>query len=254
MRKVVLLGSGNLAVHLAAALQKTEAFELVQRYFFKQERKAYFPSNVATTNRLENLVEAELYILAVRDDRIEEVSTQITQREGLQIHCSGSTAMSVLKSQKKGVLYPVQSFSMDSAVDFSEIPLALEADGPESAEILKDLAAELSERLYHLDSAQREKLHLAAVFANNFSNHLFSLAENICQEGKIDFHMLNRLIQETAQKAIARGPKEAQTGPARRGDLKVIQKQRAGLNNQTLKVYDLLTQSLFDMYGSNPKT
>ena len=252
MIRVVLIGSGNVAVHLAKALEKTESIRLVQ-YFSRTDRnKHYFSENIPHTKDMISLVEADVYLIAIRDEAIEEVASQISDRKGLVLHTSGSISLKSLRSAKRyGVLYPVQTFSKDRELDWKKIPLALEASSPDAMALLRELASSLSDRVYEIDSVRRKKLHLSAVFANNFSNHMFTLAEELCQENQLDFELLKPLISETGKKVISIPPEEAQTGPARRHDYTVLEEQANELNRDKKVIYEMLSQSISSRYPKN---
>ena len=252
MIRVVLIGSGNVAVHLARALEKTESTKLVQ-YFSRTDRnKHYFSETIPHTKDLVSLVEADVYLIAVKDEAIEEVASHISDQKGLVLHTSGSISLESLKSAKRyGVLYPVQTFSKDRELDWKKIPLALEASSPDAMALLRELASSLSDQVYEIDSLRRKKLHLSAVFANNFSNHMFALAEELCQENQLDFELLKPLISETGKKVISIPPKEAQTGPARRHDYTVLEEQANELSRDKKVIYELLSQSISSRYPKN---
>ena len=168
------------------------------------------------------------------------------------MHTSGSISLESLKSAKRyGVLYPVQTFSKDRELDWKKIPLALEASSPDAMALLRELASSLSDQVYEIDSVRRKKLHLSAVFANNFSNHMFALAEELCQENQLDFELLKPLISETGKKVISIPPEEAQTGPARRHDYTVLEEQANELNRDKKVIYELLSQSISSRYPKN---
>lgn len=252
MIRVVLIGSGNVAVHLARALEKTESIRLIQYFSRTHRTKHYFSSTVPHTKDLSSLLEADIYLIAVKDEAIEEVASQISDRKGLILHTSGSISLESLRSAEHcGVLYPVQTFSKDRELDWKKIPLALEASSPDAMRLLRKLASSLSNHLYEIDSARRKKLHLSAVFANNFSNHMFALAEELCEENQLDFELLKPLISETGKKVMSIPPEEAQTGPARRHDSMVLQEQANELNSDKKVLYELLSESISSRYPKN---
>lgn len=255
MIRVVLIGSGNVAIHLARALEKTETIRLVQ-YFSRTDRnKHYFSESIPHTRNMESLAEADVYLIAVSDGSIEEVARQIPYKEGLVLHTSGSVPMASLRSMSRhGVLYPVQTFSKERILDWKMIPLALETSSPEDMTLLKNLAYLLSDQVYEIDSERRKQLHLSAVFANNFSNHMFALAKELCEENQLDFELIKPLIIETAEKVMSISPEEAQTGPARRHDLSVMENQANQLDARKKEIYDLLSESISSRYHKNVKS
>ena len=255
MIRVVLIGSGNVAIHLARALEKTEKVRLVQYFSRTDENNDYFSESIPHAKSMDSLVRADVYIIAVSDGAIEEVSHKIPDDAGLVVHTSGSIPMESLKSKKRhGVLYPVQTFSKDRELDWKKIPLALEASSPDDMAVLRNLANELSDQVYEIDSDRRKKLHLSAVFANNFSNHMFALAKELCEENQLDFELVKPLILETGKKVMSISPEEAQTGPARRRDSSVMENQAKQLDARKKEIYDLLSKSISSRYPENVKS
>jgi predicted short-subunit dehydrogenase-like oxidoreductase (DUF2520 family) len=249
MITAIVLGSGNVAIHFAKAIQSGEGVVLIQRYARSCANDIYFDTQIPKTNRLEDLIKADLYLIAVRDDAIAPVSAGIKTGGGLVVHTSGSIPVHALRcAAPRGVLYPVQTFSKQKTVNFSEVPLCLETERSGDMDLLKKFAYSLSSKVYELSSEQREKLHLAAVFANNFSNYMFKIADDICCNYRIPFEILKPLIQETSHKILGMSPYDAQTGPARRNDRKVIQKQRDLLEAGNKEIYTLLSEAIRNTY------
>ncbi|WP_322790497.1 Rossmann-like and DUF2520 domain-containing protein [Tenacibaculum tangerinum] len=147
-------------------------------------------------------------------------------------------------SGPKGVFYLLQSFSKDKEVNFNEIPFCLEAENKEDLQLLETLAKSIGKNIYHINSEQRKQLHVAAVFVNNFTNHMYKIGADICNEHRVPFEVLQPLIQETAQKIITLSPEAAQTGPAKRNDQKTIQEHLALLNTEQKEIYKLITKSI----------
>ncbi|MGV3764022.1 Rossmann-like and DUF2520 domain-containing protein [Parapedobacter sp.] len=225
---IVLLGSGNVATHLGDAL--VQAGHRIKQVYSRTAAHAQ-----ALANRLDAAVTADLtavdaqadvYILAVKDDALAAIAAQLRGKQGVIVHTAGSVDMAVLAKYATdyGVLYPVQTFSKAKAVDFSTIPMAVEASGTTAWERLEILAGSLSGYVFYCDSQQRLSLHAAAVFACNFTNHLYAIAADILHEHGLDFDLIRPLILETAQKVMAHQPKEVQTGPAVRNDVRTMEK------------------------------
>ena len=245
MIRVVLIGSGNVAIHLANTLNNVKGFKLVQRYSRADTNRKYFNAKLPKTNNLKGLLDADVYIIAISDDAISKFSKQLTFKGGLVVHTSGSVPMSALKCKaKKGVFYPVQTFSKDREVDFRNIPIAFEVEKKEDFELMEKLSKSISDYTYNMNSRDRFKLHIAAVFANNFTNHMYKIAEDLCSESKISFDILKPLIMETATKVQAVLPEDAQTGPAIRNDQKIIKNQLKELDNNKKEIYTLVTKSI----------
>src|SRR5690606_37608456 len=161
----------------------------------------------------------DITLISVTDNAIEQVSGAIPYNDSLVVHTSGTTALEVLNDKnRKGVFYPLQTFSKNKEIDFKEVPLCLEAENEVYLNELKNLAKQLSDNVFEISSEQRKSLHVAAVFVSNFTNHLYSIGNEICNENNISFNILKPLIKETADKINYLSPKEAQTGPAVRFD------------------------------------
>jgi len=245
MIKVAIIGGGNVATHLANAFSKTNEVSLVQMYARNIEQIQHLKEVTPITNSIELLTEADVYIIAVSDDAIGDVSRKIEQKNGLVVHTSGSVAMQSLQNTgRKGIFYLLQSFSKDKDVNFDEIPFCLEAENEEDLQLLEALAKSIGKKIYRINSEQRKRLHVAAVFVNNFTNHMYKIGADICNEHQVPFEVLLPLIQETAQKITELSPEAAQTGPAKRNDQKTIQNHLALLNAEQQEIYKLITKSI----------
>ena len=249
MIRVVLIGAGNVAINLAGAMQKTEKVKLIQ-YFSRTDRNDhYFQDSISRAKDLDTLEEADVYLIAVKDEAIEKVASKLSGKNGLVLHTSGSIPLEALGTNPRhGVLYPVQTFSKDRKLDWKSIPLALETSSKEDMTLLRELASQLSDHIYEVDSKKRKKLHLAAVFANNFSNHMFALAQELCEENQLDFDLVKPLIEETGSKVMTIYPAQAQTGPATRHDLSVLADQLGQLDSEKADIYNLLSESIASRY------
>ncbi|MCQ0112181.1 Rossmann-like and DUF2520 domain-containing protein [Zhouia amylolytica] len=251
MTTVALIGAGNLATHLYKAFRNTEDIEVVQVYSRSELGSVSDEMNNRCIHDLQSLTTADIYIIAVSDDAIAEVSKQFPFTDRLVVHTSGSMPMEVIeRTNKAGVFYPLQSFSKEKEVDFQQIPLCIEAENEEDLKVLEKLGRAISPKVFHINSAQRKAIHLSAVFVNNFTNHLYHIGSEICKENNIPFEILHPLIEETAKKIQTMNPKEAQTGPARRSDQKTINSQLQQLSNKSQKeIYELMTRSIIALYG-----
>ncbi|MDE1207083.1 Rossmann-like and DUF2520 domain-containing protein [Tenacibaculum larymnensis] len=245
MIKVAIIGGGNVATHLANAFSKTNEVSLVQVYARNIEQVEHLKEVTSITNSIELLTKADVYIIAVSDDAIGDVSRKIEQKNGLVVHTSGSVAIQSLQNTgRKGIFYLLQSFSKDKKVDFNKIPFCLEAENEEDLQLLETLAKTIGKKIYRINSEQRKRLHVAAVFVNNFTNHMYKIGADICNEHQVPFEVLLPLIQETAQKITELSPDAAQTGPAKRNDQKTIQDHLALLNAEQQEIYKLITKSI----------
>ncbi len=252
MIKVILLGAGNVATHLYKAFAKVENVTVVQVYNRQLKGLEHFNNQVAITTLLSDLKKADVYIISIADDAIAKFSKTLSLKNELVVHTSGSIAMDNLDDHnKKGVFYPLQSFTKGKDIDFKQIPICIEAYNKKDEILLTQLANSISENVHIINSKQRKSLHLAAVFVNNFVNHLYTIGEDICQKNNVSFDILKPLIQETAKKIIDLSPADSQTGPAKRNDKKVIALQLSELKNKTQQdIYQIITQSITAKYGN----
>ena len=251
MISVVLLGAGNVATHLFKAFFSSEDIEIKQWYNRSLKAIDEYKSKVKVTDDLSTLVDADIYILAVSDDAIEDLSKQLPFEDRLVVHTSGSTSLyAVDMKQKRGVFYPLQTFSKAVEIDFANVPICIEALMKVDLPILKKLAKAIGSKSHKVNSDQRQALHLAAVFVNNFTNQLYRMAHEITEMNGAEFDILKPLIKETANKIETLSPYLAQTGPALRNDKKTIKRHLKQLENEQHKaVYELLTKSIKKTHG-----
>lgn len=246
MIKVVILGSGNVAQHLIKVFLQTEEVSLVQVFARQPNQLTHLLPTAKIVSDYQKIIEADVYIISVSDNAIAEVSFQLPFENRLVVHTSGSSDLSVLNNKnRKGVFYPLQTFTKGKKVDFTPIPICLEAENEQDYQLLEQLGNSISKKVFNINSEQRKSLHVAAVFVCNFVNHLYQIGNEICEANQIPFEVLHPLIQETAQKILELTPKEAQTGPALRNDTQTIEKHLDFLSNENYKtIYQLLTQSI----------
>ena len=246
MIKVVLLGAGNVGTHLCRALKNKEGLKLIQWYNRSLNSLEKESAAIAVTQDLNDIVEADLYIISVSDSAISAISKALEGKNGLIAHTAGSIPMEVLGAHKNhGVFYPLQTFSKQKEVDFSQIPLCLEANLSENLNMLKKVAHAIDGPVHLINSAQRKALHVAAVFVNNFTNHLYTIGEELCKAHKVPFSVLQPLIAETADKVRHLPPSLAQTGPAVRGDQKILDDHLQYLTQEShQKLYQLISASI----------
>lgn len=250
MIQVVLLGSGNVASHLAKAFLKADGIEVTQFYGRTKSSLKNLDAQIDKITDLNSLAKADVYIIAIPDDAIAEFSSHIPMRNALVVHTSGSVALDTLSdTNRKGVFYPLQTFSKDADINFRDIPICIEAEKNKDLVLLEKLASSMSNNVYFIDSKQRKSLHVAAVFVNNFVNHLYSLGHELCAEHQVPFEILTPLILETAKKVATINPIDAQTGPARRNDIKTIEMHLSMLSKEHKEIYQLLTKSIKNTYG-----
>ena len=248
MIRLTIIGSGNVAQHLIQAFSKSTEVELVQVYSRQKEALSHLIPIEKITSNFGDLFTVDVTIIAVTDYAIAEISSQLPFENQLVVHTSGSFAMEALNDKnRKGVFYPLQTFSKSKEVDFRIIPICLEAQQDSDYQLLKSLAGVISEFVYNISSEQRKALHVAAVFVSNFTNYMYQIGAEICKENGLSFDILKPLIQETAHKILSLPPNEAQTGPAKRKDTQTINAQLNFLTNDNQKeIYKLLTKSIID--------
>jgi predicted short-subunit dehydrogenase-like oxidoreductase (DUF2520 family) len=248
--EIVLLGAGKVATHLGWALQE-KGFPVVQvfsRTLSAAEALGKKLQTVYTTDVKAIFPDATMYIFALNDSVLPAIVKDLPPLSGLWIHTAGSIDRDVFSaySDRRGVLYPLQTFSKNRPVAFQEIPLFIEANRPDDEDLLATIASTLSTRVVRLSSEKRKYLHLAAVFACNFTNHLYALAAEILEKQSLDWNLLLPLIRETAAKVEDVYPRDAQTGPAVRMDENVLAKHLDMLKEQADEqtLYRLLSQSI----------
>lgn len=249
MIKVCILGAGNVAFHLAYQLIKTDKVQLCQMYNRTKSKLNPFENEVIITDNLNDLIEADIYIIASSDAAINSLSNQLPFKNRLVAHTSGSQEISCLSTNnRRAVFYPLQSLSKSKPIDFSEIPICIEAENENDLNLLQTLAQSLSTKVYPISSEQRKYIHVSAVFVNNFVNHLYHIGSEICLEKEIPFEILMPLIKETADKINYLSPKLAQTGPAIRKDSITIENHLQLLSPKNEALYKLLTSSIQEVY------
>jgi len=251
MVSVTLLGAGNVATHLFRAFNSSNEVNVTQWYNRSLLPLSSYKNQVNITNDINDLEDTDIYILAVSDGAISKLSSQINLKNKLVVHTSGSVNIHELdKKHKRGVFYPLQSFSKSIKLDFKDVPICIETLDKADYHILKSLAIIIGSPVKKVNSEQRKILHLAAVYVNNFTNQLYRIAHEITESEAVDFSLLKPLLLETAKKVQDISPYLAQTGPAKRNDIKTIKKHLTLLKKEQHKaIYKLLTQSIKDTHG-----
>ncbi|WP_434035806.1 Rossmann-like and DUF2520 domain-containing protein [Formosa sp. 4Alg 33] len=251
MISVVLLGAGNVATHLYKVFHNSDAITVTQWYNRHIDKISTYKNEVSVTDSLIELVEADLYVMAVSDDAIATVSEALPFQDRLVVHTSGTASLYDLDAKhRRGVFYPLQTFTKDATIDFNTIPLCIEALKKADYKLLKTLAHAIGSQDYKVSTEQRKRLHIAAVFANNFTNQMYRIAHEITEANQIEFDVLKPLILETAKKIQNMSPYMAQTGPATRGDKQTIKKHLNLIENPQHKaIYKLLTESITETHG-----
>ncbi len=250
--KVVCIGAGKLANQLMPALQSAGC-EIMQIYNRTAEPAKILSDKLDaipyTTIIAQMVNDADAYFFTIADDAVPLIADQVNSlvtKNALGVHCSGSLSLDVLPFLNKAGFYPLQSFSEHHDVSWKFIPIIITTDDESIWMTLDEIASKMSSAVYRMTDYQKSLLHVAAVFANNFSNHMLALAETICKTNNLPFEILKPLIMETFSKAIISGPSSSQTGPAIRGDAKTIEKHMQLLSNypELGEVYRVVTESI----------
>ncbi len=252
INNIVLVGAGNVATHLGNALYK-KGINIRQVYSYTTESADILADKLDaySTSELNQIQEnADLYIIAVKDTFLKQVIENMPKVKGIVVHTGGSMSMDqLLRFDKFGILYPFQTFNKEVDLNFSEIPFLIEASEEKVESELKKLAGIISSTVLTCDSEQRKVIHLSAVFACNFSNHLFAIADELLSEHEISFDVIKPLLIETVNKVMNSKPKDVQTGPAVRGDKNIIEKHEKMLksNYDLHKIYQIFTKRISEL-------
>ena len=247
--RVVLIGSGNVATSLALALNgKCHLVQVYSRSMASAEALASRVGAQATNDLSQIVTDADIYVISVVDDAITRVLETCPARGGLWVHTSGSTSIDVFKGKRSryGVLYPMQSFSKSCPARMHEVHIFIEGCDSCATQEVKELAMLLTNNVHEITSTERERLHVAAVFACNFANHMFTLSSEVLDEAGIPFDAMLPLIKTTIAKLDNLTPTQSQTGPAARGDVNVIERHLQSLSGDKHDIYRLLSQSILN--------
>ena len=246
-----IIGAGNMAYQLTQAFHNHPEVQLQQLYNRSKLSPEFDAFEIEKTHHLSTLRPADVCIIAVKDEAIAGISKKLPFENQLVVHTSGNTSIEAIDSKnRRGVFYPLQTMNKQTIVDFEKVPFCLEAENTNDFYLLQRLASLLSTKIYTLNSYQRRVLHLAAVFMNNFSNHLVYISQQICKENEVPFEILQPLLAETFVKLQNTSAYDAQTGPARRNDFLTITNHLAMLDNNNYKeIYDIITKSIINTYG-----
>lgn len=227
--KITIIGAGNVGFHLAQRFHECghHICQIFSRDASKVSRLAKLFNSQGTTNLKELSLDADVYILAIKDDALKFVTEEISflkKYNKLIAHTSGSVPSTIFDHhfEHYGIFYPLQTFSTLQKVDFQQLPFCIYGNSPETEDILSKLAQSICPNVYLIDDKQRAILHVNAVIVNNFSNYLYNIAHHICQDQNVPFDILKPLIQETVRKITQSPPREVQTGPAVRKDVQTI--------------------------------
>ena len=247
--KIVIIGSGNVAYHLAKAFTQNN-IEVSQIFGRNEVELNKISEELNIPYSTKDLDDADLYLISVSDSAVEQVSDLIRTEKALVAHTSGSLPIETLKGNyRKASFYPLQTFSKTKNLDYSKIPFFIEAENQIDEKSLFELASIISENVETSDYERRKYIHLTAVFACNFVNHLFARAKEIADSQDLDFNYFIPLIDETVEKIHHLEPKSAQTGPAVRGDERILKLHEELItNDEHLKIYNTMNESIQKMY------
>lgn len=251
--RIVVIGSGGVASSLAPALDALDGVEVVQVYSPTLAHAEALASRLSAAVAVDDCAalsrDADMYLISVKDDAIAHLAEVVAPcRDAVWAHTSGSVPMSVIGPLgcHTGVFYPLQTFSRERIVDVAQVPFFIEGSDAYTVDFLKNLARCLSPRVFDADGDTRRLMHVAAVFACNFTNHLWAISADLLGEHNIPFDVLRPLLEETLHKALSAHPAKGQTGPAQRGDMKVMDAHRKMLDEHLAKLYTTLSQSIMN--------
>ena len=241
---ITILGGGNVAIHLAREIRKHSSLNLLQIYNRSIDKIVEFQEHTQIISNIDLLKKADVFIIAISDDAISDFSKKLSKFSNLIVHTSGSVHINDLHVKNKGVFYMFQTFSEEKKeMNFRNIPILIETERKEDKELLFVLANILSDTVKYINSEERMALHIGGVFVSNFVNYLYVEADKILKNNNLSFDLLKPLILEVSQKVMKITPVSAQTGPAIRGDERVIQKHLKFIKDKNqIKIYKLLTK------------
>ena len=253
MIRIGLVGTGNVAIALAREIRRHEAFTLVQLIGRNKNKIPKYLIDIPFSDQFNALPTCDMILIAVSDHAIQEVSNQLPLTDAVVAHTSGASSMDLLSNHKhRGVFYPLQTFSKQQPLTWSEIPILWEGNNKLVDEKLESLSQLLSPLAVQSDEKQRLSMHLAAVVVNNFTNHLYAEAHRFCKSKHVNFDLLVPLIEETTRKIKQLDPRESQTGPASRGDMQTVQRHKAvPMTEELSDIYSLFTSQLLNRNNEN---
>ncbi|MEM7110387.1 MAG: Rossmann-like and DUF2520 domain-containing protein [Bacteroidota bacterium] len=259
--RISLIGTGNVAWHLAPALENA-GYGVFEVYGRTPKKVRNLVSRLYEAEVKKDLdfstSKSDIFIISTSDDAVQEIAQEISlpAEDSILVHTSGSLSAGVLSysaTEHIGIFYPLQSFSKETQVTFSEIPICIEGESSLSSGVLSEVGRAISKRVVSINSEQRMALHLAAVFANNFVNHFMAVSNDILKENELDEDLLYPLVRETLSKAAKMGARAAQTGPAKRHDFQTLDRHLEYLkNNEELaEVYRIVSQHIVDSHPTD---
>ena len=253
MIRIGLIGTGNVAIALAREIRKHESLTLVKLIGRDQNKLPKDLIGIPFSKQFNALPTCDVVLIAVSDQAIKQVSSQLPLTDAVVAHTSGASSMDLLSNHKhRGVFYPLQTFSKQQHLNWSKIPILWEGNNTQVNEKLETLSQLLSPLAIQIDEKQRLSMHLAAVVVNNFTNHLYAEAHRFCKSKHMNFDLLVPLIEETTRKIKQLDPRKSQTGPASRGDMQTIQRHKAvPMTEELSDIYSLFTYQLLNRNNEN---
>ena len=246
IQKIILIGSGNVATHLGKKIQDSN-YDIIQVISKKKDsaKKLAQEINASFSNKVSDIIPSDLIILSIKDEEIEKIIPRLPDTP--IVHTSGSIPIKVFEEKftNYGVIYPVQTFNKNIKIKY-DIPFCIEANNKDFEKELKKIIQKISSNICIMNSTDRKTLHIAAVFACNFSNHMYTIANNLLAKKGIPFSMLLPLIQQTGNKLNYNTPNNLQTGPAKRQDIKILKTHMELLkdNDKLKEIYNLISNHI----------
>lgn len=252
---VVVIGAGNVASHICRRLDgKVTLRQIYSRHLsnaasLAESLRKSSPESIDSLHKI--VTDADLYIVSVKDDAISDVSLKMPKVQGVVVHTSGSAPDDALKeaSSRYGVLYPLQTFSKNIDVDWDSVPVFTYGSDEDSLSVIDRVAEILHGPARHLDGEMRQRLHIAAVFACNFPNFMWTLSEEVLKSCGCTIEIFRPLISETLRKAVSAGAENSQTGPARRGDIALMDNHLKALPPEAADIYRTISNAIMHHYG-----
>ncbi|MFV0539503.1 MAG: Rossmann-like and DUF2520 domain-containing protein [Dysgonomonas sp.] len=248
--RVVFIGAGNVATHLATELFRN-SFDIIQVYSRTMESASALAQEIQATPITDTALidnSADLYVFSLKDSVLENIISQIPSNRGLWIHTAGSVPMDIFHeyTSRYGVLYPFQTFSKGREIDWEKVSVFIEANQSEDIGLLRNIAEKISGKVAELSSQDRKYVHLTGVFACNFTNHMYALSKRFLNHVNLPFEVSLPLIDETAAKVHLLSPEEAQTGPAIRYDENIINKHLDLIEDEDIRqIYKLISKNIY---------
>ncbi len=250
MMRIALIGTGNLAIHLVHAFETCNATQLVQ-WVGRSNTPPKQARDTPYFTQYQNNMDTDVCIVAVADDAIPAVAKELQHIDALVAHSAGAVSIGELEPiNRRGVFYPLQSFKKNAPLDWKSTPICIEANHGDDVILLEKLASQLSGSVHQITESQRLQLHTAAVFTNNFCNHLLGIGQSITTKAALPFSLLHPIIRDTFEQNFASQAVALQTGPAKRNDIRTQQKHLSVLSEADAELYRILSKSIFNTHNT----